>query len=37
LNLENGRIRQENKELRRKLTELQIQVEFLSAMTGKTI
>lgn len=37
LNIENGRIRLENKELRSKLNELQIRIEFLLAMTGKSM
>lgn len=37
LNIENGRMRLENKELRSKLNELQIKIEFLLAMTGKSM
>jgi predicted nuclease with TOPRIM domain len=37
LNIENGRMRLENKELRGKLNELQIKIEFLLAMTGKSM
>ncbi len=37
LNIENGRLRLENKELRGKLNELQIRIEFLLAMTGKSM